>query len=417
MRGKLTLGRFIVRSKRNSATAIAVVLIATLYVFATAEESKPENKLPKPDYSNESYVVERAQRRVRFDKDGTGQREAIFRVRIQNEAAVRQWGQLVFGYNSANERMEIPYVRVVKNDNSVVTAATDAIQDLTSPIVRFAPVYTDYREKHVTVPSLRPGDVLEGDVVVVVQTPIAPNQFWMEHDFEKNAIVLEQQLEIDVPSDRVVKIKSKPGLDPKITEEKGRKIYEWTSSHLIREDQTNQKKKKKKPEDQFPDVQLTTFANWEEVGRWYQELEKDRRVPSAAIRAKAEELTKGLNTDLEKVEALYDYAAKNFRYVSLSLGLGRYQPHAADDVFRNQYGDCKDKSTLLESLLDAVGIHAAPVLINSYRKIDPDVPSPRNSITSLPPSRSETSRSGWIPPRKLHLFGCLCTRYARSRRS
>ena len=50
--------------------------------------------------------------------------------------------------------------------------------------------------------------------------------------------------------------------------------------------------------------------------------------------------------------------AKNFRYVSLSLGVGRYQPHAASDVLHNQYGDCKDKHTLLASLLEAEGLHA-----------------------------------------------------------
>ena len=169
-------------------------------------------------------------------------------------------------------------------------------------------------------------------------------------------------------------------MDPKTSEENGRRIYHWASSHLIRDaenkDNTEKKKKKKKAADQFPDVQLTTFASWEEVGHWYQSLEKDRRIPSAAVRAKAEELTKGLHSDLDKTEALYDYTAKNFRYVGLSLGLGRYQPHSSDEVFHNQYGDCKDKSTLLESLLNAVGIPAAPALINSYRKLDPDVPSP-----------------------------------------
>ena len=110
-------------------------------------------------------------------------------------------------------------------------------------------------------------------------------------------------------------------------------------------------------------------------------------MPSPEVRAKAEELTKGLNTDLEKTEALYDYVAKNFRYVSLSLGVGRYQPHAASDVLHDQYGDCKDKHTLLASLLEAEGLHANSVLINSSRKLDPDVPSPSqfdHVITMLP---------------------------------
>ena len=73
--------------------------------------------------------------------------------------------------------------------------------------------------------------------------------------------------------------------------------------------------------------------------------------------------------------------------MSLSLGVGRYQPHAASDVLHNQYGDCKDKHTLLASLLEARGMHASSVLINSSRKLDPDIPSPSqfdHVITLLP---------------------------------
>ena len=94
------------------------------------------------------------------------------------------------------------------------------------------------------------------------------------------------------------------------------------------------------------------------------------------IRAKAAALTAGKTTDLDKIQALYDYVAPNFRYISLSFGVGRFQPHAAVDVLHNEYGDCKDKHTLLASLLEASGYHASSVLINSARKIDPDVPSP-----------------------------------------
>ncbi|MFZ0539015.1 MAG: tetratricopeptide repeat protein, partial [Candidatus Sulfotelmatobacter sp.] len=150
--------------------------------------------------------------------------------------------------------------------------------------------------------------------------------------------------------------------------------------------------KKKHPEDERPDIQLTSFVSWEQIGLWYAGLEKDRRAPSPEVRAKAAELTKGLNNDLDKVQALYDYVARNFRYVSLSLGLGRYQPHASSDVLHNQYGDCKDKHTLLASLLEAEGMHASSVLINSSRKLDPDVPSPSqfdHVITMLPMGKQE----------------------------
>jgi len=350
---------------------------------AAKPDSPPANDAAKRDYSKEAFVVEQYKQRYRFESDGTGREENSARVRIQSESGVQVWGQLRFGYNAANERLEIPYVRVIKPDGSVVTAGPDAIQELTGPIQQIAPVYTDYREKHVTVPALRPGDVLESQTVTIIQTPLAPNQFWMSHDFVNDAVVLDEQLEIDVPSARAIKVKSKPELEPKTGDAGGRRVYRWSHSHLEtktesddKDDKKEKEKKKKKKLDDVPDVQLTSFASWEEVGRWYASLEKDRRVPSKAVREKSEELTKGLSSDTEKIEVLYDYAAKNFRYVSLSLGKGRYQPHAADEVLHNQYGDCKDKNTLLAALLDAEGYHSSSVLINSSRKLDPDVPSP-----------------------------------------
>jgi len=372
---------------------------------------KPETPTAKPpegesakaaekahDYSQEAFVIEQLRSRYRFETDGTGRRETIARIRVQSEAGVQQWGQLQLGYNSANERVEIPYVRVLKQDGSVVKAGDDAVQDLSAPVEREAPVYTDYRQKHITVPGLRPGEVLEYDLITVVHTPLAAGQFWTEYEFDKNNIVLDEEFDVDVPSDRTVKLKNNPGLDPKVSEEKARRVYHWSGSQLEREDESKdkdkdkKKKRKKKLEDERPDVQLTTFNSWEEVGRWYASLERDRRAPSSEVRTKANELTKDFTADLDKTQALYDFVAKNFRYVSLSLGLGRYQPHSANDVLHNQYGDCKDKHTLLASMLEAEGFHASSVLINSSRKLDPDVPSPSqfdHVITLLPLGKEE----------------------------
>jgi tetratricopeptide (TPR) repeat protein len=373
--------------------SVAFLFLVSISTVAQKPEGKPSEKAAeKPDYSQESFVVEKVRTTYRFEKDGTGRKEIFARVKVQSEAGVEQWGQVVVGYNSANERIEIPYVRVHKADGSTVAAPEDAVQDLSAPMERDAPVYTDYRQKHITVPGLRPGEVLEYDIVTIIHTALAPGQFWMEYEFDKNSITLDEQLEVNIPRDRTIKLKNKPGFDPKISEENGRRIYRWTSSHLVREDDKDKvKKKKKKSEPETPAVQLTTFRSWEEVGQWYAGLERDRRVPTPEIRSKVEGLTKGLTADSDKIQALYDYVSTNFRYVSLSLGVGRYQPHSAADVFHNQYGDCKDKHTLLEAMLDAAGYRVSSVLINSSRKLDPDVPSPSqfDHVISLLPLGKE----------------------------
>lgn len=360
-----------------------------------ADLVKPDAKTR--DYTQESFVIEQMHSYYRFEADGTGRKDTTARIRVQSEAGVQQWGQLQEGYNSANERVEIPYVRVLKADGSVVKAGPEAVQDLSAPIEREAPVYTDYRQKHITVPGLRPGEVLEYEMVTVIHTPLAAGQFWADYEFDQANITLDETLDVDVPAGRSLKLKCKPGMDAKITEQNGRRIYHWSGSHLEREDEAkakekDKKKKKRRPDEDKPDIQLTTFETWEQIGRWYAALEKDRRMPSPEVRTKAQELTKGLNGDLEKTEALYDYVAKNFRYVSLSLGVGRYQPHAASEVLHDQYGDCKDKHTLLASLLEAEGLHASSVLINSSRKLDPDVPSPSqfdHVITMLPMGKDQ----------------------------
>ncbi len=367
-------------------------------------EAKDSSTKPQHDYSQEAYVIEQYRSLYRFENNGTGRRETIARIRVQSEAGVQQWGQIQFGYNSANERVEIVYVRVIKADGSVVKAGDDAVQDLSAPIEQQAPVYTDFRQKHITVPGLRPGEILEYDIATIVHTALAPGQFWADYQFDKTDINLDEEVDIDVPADRLIKVKSKPGMEPKITEASGRRLYHWTSSHLEREDEQkdkdkDKKKKKHTEEDQYPDIQLTSFTSWEQIGLWYADLEKDRRAPSPEVRAKAEELTKGLTNELDKVQALYDFVSKNFRYVSLSLGVGRYQPHASSDVLHNQYGDCKDKHTLLASLLEAEGLHADSVLINSSRKLDPDVPSPSqfdHVITMLPMGSGKDQQEIWM---------------------
>src|ERR1051325_7907535 len=392
-------------SPRN-AQIIAILLTCSFGFALPASAQTSAGKTPskateaakqKPDFSQEAVVVEQLSTAYRFESDGTGKRESTLRVKVQSDAGVERFGQLVFNYSSANEKLDMDYVRVRKADGSVVNAAATDIQDLTAPIAREAPVYTDLRQKHVTVPGLRPGDVLEYHMVWTLHTPLAQNHFWLEHYFvTRNLIVLDDELTVNIPAASKVKLKTEPGFDPTIKEENDRRVYFWKHSQLKPESEEDEKEKEAADDDDAESdeaeefhahVQLTTFQSWEDAGQWYANLQKDRIVPDDRIKVKAEEVTHGLQSDKDKVLALYEFVAKNFRYVSLSLGQGRYQPHPAADILVNQYGDCKDKHTLLAAMLAASGMRAYPVLMNSSRKLDADIPSPGqfdHVITAIP---------------------------------
>ena len=192
------------------------------------------------DYSQEALVFEKFATVFHFENDGKGYRRQTARCRVQSEAALQSLGQLVFAYSSGTEKLKVNYVRVLKADGSVVNAGESAFQDMTTPVAREAPVYSDLREKHITVPALRPGEVVEYEIETEYVEPLAPGQFWMDHSFEKNAIVLNETLEVNIPAGRKLQLKTQPGFDPKISEANGRKVYSWTNQHLARED----KKKK-----------------------------------------------------------------------------------------------------------------------------------------------------------------------------
>ena len=358
----------------RSLAAVSLTLLIALPAPA-AQSVASATATRTTEHSDEAYVIEQSRTTWRYEDDGSGRRQQFLRVRVQSEAGVKNWGQLVFPYNASNERMDVVVVRVLKADGTVVTATADAIQDLSSAIQREAPVYTDTREKHITVPGLRPGEVLEVSLVTDVHTPLAPGHFWGDYDVYRWGVVLDERFQIDVPAGKKITLKTRPGFEPTVTDRDGRRIYDWKTSRSAPENGERESLKNPfKPE--TPAIRLTTFQTWSELGRWYHELESTPRAPNAEIRKKASELTDGRPTALEKFDALYEYVATNFRYVSLSFGTGRYKPHAAFEVLRNQYGDCKVKHTLLASLAESIGLHASAVLINSSSNLDAEFPSP-----------------------------------------
>ena len=132
----IVLGQSSQSGSNSSAHAKANKQAKTSETKAAGVTVLPKAEEPKHDYSQEGFVIEKSHSTYRFESDGTGRKETVVRIRVQSEAGVQQWGQIQAGYNSANERLEIVYVRVVKSDGSIVKAGEDAVQDLTAPVER-----------------------------------------------------------------------------------------------------------------------------------------------------------------------------------------------------------------------------------------------------------------------------------------
>jgi hypothetical protein len=113
----------------------------------------------------------------------------------------------------------------------------------------------------------------------------------------------------------------------------------------------------------------TAFESWDDVASWMTELMKPRLISTPAIRE--------MSIRLGNSRTMGEFAQKQIRYVAIEIGIGGYQPHAAAEILESRYGDCKDKVTLLKSLLDELGTNVRPILINTNgRGLEASFPSP-----------------------------------------
>ncbi|HKQ88775.1 MAG TPA: DUF3857 and transglutaminase domain-containing protein [Candidatus Acidoferrales bacterium] len=127
-----------------------------------------------------------------------------------------------------------------------------------------------------------------------------------------------------------------------------------------------------------PQQRAKSTGSWNDLGTWYDGLTESARTASPQIQQKVAELTSGMTDPLTKIQALTAYVQRQIRYAAIEIGIGDVQPHPAADVFNRQYGDCKDKATLLSTMLHVAGIESYLVVVDTDRGVvRPDYPSLR----------------------------------------
>jgi tetratricopeptide (TPR) repeat protein len=354
------------RTKRSliPAALIAALLFPLSLTSVIAVGQDDVDKTPSKD-----LVFEQLQTVYRYQNDGSGTVTQTARIRAVTGAGRDQIGQFYFPYSSGLEDLKIDYFRTVKKDGSVLSVDPSQAVEMASPLSESAPMFSDLKLKVMVARDLDVGDALEYQVERIVKVPLKPGDFWALHFQNRRNYVDSEVVVLDVPAGRQLSLQIDPAAKPEVEEKNGRKIYRWTLS--------NPKPVSNPETEQQPLFVASTLTDWKQVGDWYLGLEWSRVQPTAAIRQLAAQLTTGKTTPREKVESLYAYVSEHVRYVALEFGIGGYQPHAATDVLSNGYGDCKDKTGLLQALLTAAGIKSYPALLNASRNVmAPGVPTP-----------------------------------------
>jgi hypothetical protein len=244
----------------------------------------------------------------------------------------------------------------------------DAIE--TSVNAEGAELISDTKYKVVRIPAAEPGNIVGYEFELEGQ-PIFLQSTW---EFQGPDPVREGRYSVELPPGWEYKASwlNHPEVQPTRT---GSNSWQWAVSDV----------KAIRAEPHMPPVegvagamivsfftasgtpQLNTNADWATMGKWYSNLVGDRINASAAIKQKVAELTALKTTASQKMQAIATFLQHDIRYVAISLGIGGVQPHAAADVYSHHYGDCKDKATLMRSMLREIGVDSYSVIINAER--------------------------------------------------
>ncbi len=284
-----------------------------------------------------------------------------------------QYANIVIPYSGRSE-VSLIEARTISPDGHVTPLDASVIYDVTLyPNFIF---YSDQRAKIFTMPAVEKGCIVE----YRYQLTIHDQTLWHAWNFQEAIPTLSSRFSLVRPSEWSVISKSYgPVSAPEITNVPAgfRSTHVWEMKNIpaLKTEFFMPNRKELLTRIAFSPV---GFTSWQDVARWFHGLWTDRMKPGRQINALAGVITSGASSDEEKLRRIFEWVQANIRYMAVEIGIGGHQPHDAEEIFVNRYGDCKDMTTLLCAFAKAVGIELYPAFISSWFNGKPDtsLPSP-----------------------------------------
>ncbi len=283
-------------------------------------------------------------------------------IRILDDRGTRSQSVQAIAFDPGESYVDVRRARVRRKNGSIEQIGSPSVVSMTEAGYR---MFYDRRIQRVIFNGLRPGDTLE---VAFVRRDVAARNKFDDYfgelmPMEDILPALHSEYVLEVPATRPLYFNRKV----KKLEKEGADTI--TYRYLLK-DQAGIL-----PEAHMPGwtevtdyLHVSTYANWNDVGRWYWNLVKEQLVVDNKIKAGVAEAMEGLGKDAsvrDKVSAIYRHVIRSTRYVGLEFGIHGYKPYRTTDVYDRKFGDCKDKASLLKVMLAEVGINSHLVLVRT----------------------------------------------------
>jgi hypothetical protein len=310
---------------------------------------------------------------VEFNSDGTSFTRNLFRMKIFNERG-RNFASTSISYREGYQEVKVLFANTIKPDGRIIPLNHNDIHDA-SEYAGYE-FYTDIKTKRFTMPAVEDGCIIEYAYEIKNLKPILSLDYFATF-FCRNIFPIEEDiLEIVLPANTELKYKNFiTTLAPEISMKGNKKRYVFI----------NAKQKEIIPEtrmpslydrDTFPQLSLWTLDSWQAISKWYINLVSQQMKPDKELEEFTRQLIAGKKTDEEKINAIFNFVSQNIRYIAVLLGPHTHKPHQVSEIFQKRYGDCKDKTVLLLTMLKIAGIEGMPALVPANGKyFDETIPS------------------------------------------
>jgi transglutaminase-like putative cysteine protease len=284
------------------------------------------------------------------------------------ESAAAEAREYAFGFEADTESVQLRGARVYRADGKVDEAIETGEGAADNPALS---TYTSARAYYVHFPRLQPRDVVE---LLYRVEDVAPRNAFADYFGEVDYLQSSEPISraeyvLLTPKSRSFYFNEPhvPNLTRTIDETADSRIFRFVATDVP----------PVLPEASQPPygellghVHVSTYRSWDEMARWYWGLVKDQFVADDEVRHRAAEATRGLTDLRAKVRAVYDYVVEKTRYVALEFGIHGFKPYSCAQIFARGFGDCKDKATLIVTMLKELGIQSTIVIVRTGLKGD-----------------------------------------------
>jgi len=272
-------------------------------------------------------------------------------------------GEISIPFEATDSTLDITLARTITPEGKIINVSEEDIKEIS--LFSEFPLYDNVKLKQFSMPAMEEGCIIEYKAVLKVRKPQMPDFFRFYWSFPPGVPVQSATFEVNVPEDMKVRTRSrKLHLDPAKVTKKHRKIYKWEADYVFLDGGLDPLLP---PYDLVcPNLTFIRAKKWADMRKWFYDISKTQIVSNDEMQKLVKDIVNKNNGHRKKImQDLYYYVSQNIRYVSIPLDSSYYKPHTAVDVYMNRYGDCKDKSALLITLLKLAGIEARFALLRT----------------------------------------------------